>query len=69
MILEARSLKNFLPPRYPAWGTTTEFARWDGDKVVVRVSDCDDGVSADPPNDPGVFVSYDIRSGKIELVN
>lgn len=67
-ILEARSLKGVLPSRYPAWGTTTEFARWDGDKVIVRVYDCDDGVNPNPPDDPGVFVSYDIRSGKIERV-
>lgn len=67
-ILEAHSLKGVLPSRYPAWGTTTEFARWDGDKAVVRVYDCDDGVSADPPKDPGVFVSYDLRNGKIEQV-
>ncbi len=69
VILEARSLKNVLPPRYPAWGTTTEFARWDGDKAVVRVYDCDSDTGEMPQPDPGVFVSYDIRSGKIELVN
>lgn len=68
MILEARSLKGVLPSRYPAWGTTTEFARWDGDKAVVRIYDCDDGVSSTPPVDSGVFVSYDLRSGKTERV-
>ncbi len=68
IILEARSLKGVLPSRYPAWGTTTEFARWDGDKAIVRIYDCDDGVSPDPPLDPGVFVSYDLRNGKIEKV-
>lgn len=68
VILEARSLKNVLPARYPAWGTTTEFARWDGDKAVVRVYDCDSDTGKTPLPDAGVFVSYDIRTGKIELV-
>ncbi len=67
-ILEAHSLKGVLPPRYPAWGTTTDFVRWVGDKAIVRIYDCDDGVSASPPNDPGVFVSYDLRTGKIERI-
>ena len=67
-ILEARSLKDVLPSRYPAWGTTTEFARWDGDKVIVRIYDCDSDSGDMPVPDPGVLVSYDIRSGKIERV-
>ncbi len=36
--LEARSLKALLPSRYPAWGTTTEFARWSGPKPSSKSS-------------------------------
>lgn len=67
VILEARSLKNVLPARYPAWGTTTEFARWIGDKAIVRVYDCDSDTGIMPQPDPGVFVSYDIKTGNIAL--
>lgn len=66
-VLDPVTMKKLLPARYPAWGTTSEFIRWDGDKAIVRVYDCDtpDGT---PPNDPGVLISYDLRSGEMAKV-
>jgi hypothetical protein len=63
-VLDVEFFKPLLGSRYPTWGTTTDFVRWDGNKVVVRIYDC---ASPDgpPPHDPGVLVSYDIRTGKI----
>lgn len=66
-VLEPKSLKPLLPPRYPNWGTTSDFVRWDGTKVIVRIYDC---ASPDgpPPNDPGVFISYDTATGQLARV-
>ena len=64
-VLEPRSLKPLLPTRYPAWGTTSEFLGWEGNKAMVRIYDCQDPDRAIPPNDPGVRISYDIRTGKL----
>ena len=60
-VLEPRSLKPLLPPRYPNWGTTSDFVKWDGTKVIVRIYDCD-SPDGPPPNDPGVLISYDIKT-------
>ena len=68
-ILEPSSLKSVLPRRYPGWGTTSEFTAWEGNKAIVRIYDCDSPTSNTPPNDPGVFISYDIRTGKIVRFN
>jgi len=66
-VLEPKSLKPLLPPRYPNWGTTSDFVKWDGTKAVIRIYDC---ASPDgpPPNDPGVFISYDFNTGKVVRV-
>ena len=61
-ILEPRSLKPLLPARYPAWGTTSDFVKWDGTKAIIRIYDCADPDHIEPPNDPGVLISYDIRT-------
>lgn len=65
--LEPKSLKPLLPPRYPDWGTTSDFVKWDGTKAVIRIYDCD-SPDGPPPNDPGVFISYDIKTGKLARV-
>ena len=67
-ILEPRSLKPLLPARYPAWGTTSDFVKWDGNKAIIRIYDCDDGIHNEPPNDPGAFISYDIRTKALARV-
>lgn len=67
MVLEPKSLKPLLPPRYPAWGTTSDFVRWEGSKAIVRIYDCD-SPDGPPPNDPGVFISYDIRTKELARV-
>lgn len=66
-ILEPKSLKSLIPSRYPSWGTTTDFVRWDGSKAIVRIYDCD-SPDGPPPNDPGVFISYDIKTKKLARV-
>ena len=66
-VLEPKSLKPLLPPRYPNWGTTSDFVKWDGTKAVIRIYDCD-SPDGPPPNDPGVFISYDIKTGKLARV-
>ncbi|MES2925005.1 MAG: HEAT repeat domain-containing protein [Verrucomicrobiota bacterium] len=63
-VLEPKSLKPLLPPRYPNWGTTSDFVKWDGTKAVIRIYDCD-APDGPPPNDPGVFISYDFKTGKL----
>ncbi len=66
-VLEPRSLKPLLPPRYPNWGTTSDFVKWDGTKAIIRIYDCD-SPDGPPPNDPGVFISYNIKTGKLAKV-
>lgn len=61
--LDPYSLKPLLPARYPDWGTTSDFVRWDGDKAIIRIYDCQSQESDEPPNDPGVLISYDIKTG------
>lgn len=67
-VLEPKALKSLLPSRYPDWGTTTDFVRWDGSKAIVRIYDCD-SPDGPPPNDPGVFISYDIKTRKLARVD
>ncbi len=66
-VLEPKSLKPLLPPRYPNWGTTSDFVKWDGTKAVIRIYDCD-SPDGPPPNDPGVFISYDFRTKELAKV-
>lgn len=67
-ILEPRSLKPLLPARYPDYGTTTEFIRWDGSKAIVRIYDYANADGNDPPDDRGVLITYDIRTKKLARV-
>jgi hypothetical protein len=68
-VLDEPFFHSLLGPRYPQWGTTTDFAAWKGDKVLVRVYNCQypgpPGPSPDP--DPGLIVSYNIRTKRISL--
>lgn len=66
-VLEPGSLKPLLPPRYPNWGTTSDFVKWDGTKAIIRVYDCA-SPNGPPPNDPGVFISYDIKTRELARV-
>ena len=64
VVLDEAFFQTLLGTRYPQWGTTTDFVTWKGDKVLVRVYNCDYPEEGHPP-DPGVIVSYNIHSGKI----
>ncbi len=66
VVLDEAFFQVLLGTRYPQWGTTTDFAAWKGDKVLVRVYNCAYPEGEHPP-DPGLIVSYDIRAGKIAL--
>jgi hypothetical protein len=66
VVLDEAFFQTLLGKRYPQWGTTTDFAAWKGDKVLVRVYNCDYPDGEHPP-DPGLIVSYDVRTGKIAL--
>jgi hypothetical protein len=66
VVLDEAYFQPLLGTRYPQWGTTTEFAGWKGDKVLVRVYNCDFPEEGHPP-DPGVVMSYDVKSGKIAI--
>lgn len=68
-VLEPDALKTLLPKKYPDWGTTTEFVKWDGNKAIVRIYNCADPDSDKAPNDPGVLISYDIRTKQIARKN
>jgi hypothetical protein len=61
-VLDESSFQPLLDQRYPAWGTTTEFAGWKGDRVLIHVYNCEYPEAHAP--DPGVIVSYNIRTGK-----
>ena len=65
-VLDEFVLKPLLDSRYPDWGTTTEFAGWRGDRALIHVYNCDYPEPHAP--DPGVIVSYDLRTGKTALV-
>ncbi len=67
-VLEPTSLKPLLPPRYPNWGTTSDFVKWDGTKAIVRIYDYADEETGNPTNDPGVFISYDIKTKELARV-
>jgi len=67
-VLEPRSLKSLLPPRYPNWGTTSDFVKWDGTKAIIRIYDYADENTGNPINDPGVFISYDFRTNELAKV-
>ncbi len=67
-VLEPQSLKPLLPAHYPAWGTTSEFVKWDGEKAIVRIYDCDTPDGLPDPPDPGVLISYDIRTRQLARV-
>lgn len=64
MVLDEAFFQTLLGTRYPQWGTTTNFVAWKGDKVLIRVYNCDYAEEGYPP-DSGVIVSYDIQTGKI----
>lgn len=50
--------------RDPQWGDTTEFVAWKADKALIRIY-CAAYPAAGRPLDPGVIVSYNVRTGKI----
>ncbi len=66
VVLDEAFFQTLLGTRYPQWGTTTEFMTWKGDKVLVRVYNCEYPEGGHPP-DPGLIVSYDIHTGEIAL--
>ncbi|HEY8903110.1 MAG TPA: HEAT repeat domain-containing protein [Chthoniobacterales bacterium] len=66
VVLDEAYFQPLLGTRYPQWGTTTDFVAWKGDKVLVRIYNCDFPDEGHPP-DPGVVVSYDLKTGKIAL--
>ena len=67
-MLEPRSLKPLLPPRYPNWGTTSDFVKWDGTKAIVRIYNYADENTGNPINDPGVLISYDFKTKELARV-
>lgn len=66
-VIEPKSLKPLLPSRYPNWGTTSDFVRWEGGKAIIRIYDCD-APDGPIPDDPGVFISYDIKTRETALM-
>lgn len=64
VVLDEAFFQTLLGTRYPQWGTSTDFVMWKGDKVFIRIYNCDYPEEGHPP-DPGVIVSYDIHTGKI----
>jgi hypothetical protein len=52
--------------RYPHWGTTMDFVKWDGPKAVFKIYDCDSGGDIFDPK--GILVSVDINDWKIATV-
>lgn len=66
VVLDEAFFQALLGTRYPQWGTTTDFAAWKGDKIVIRVYNCEYPEGEHPP-DPGLIVSYDIHTQKIAL--
>jgi hypothetical protein len=66
VVLDEAFFQNLLGTRYPQWGTTTDFVAWKGEKVLVRVYNCM-YPEGDHPPDPGLIVSYNIRTGSILL--
>ncbi len=70
-VLSVDFFKSLLGSRYHNWGTSCEFVRWDGDKVVVRFFDypTPDGNGGEVVTDPGggTYVAYDIRTRKISM--
>ena len=66
VVLDEAFFQALLGTRYPQWGTTTDFTAWKGDKIVIRVYNCEYPEGEHPP-DPGLVVSYDIRTQKIAL--
>ncbi len=64
------TVKSFAPllrGRFPHWGTTMDFVKWDGARAVIRIYDCDDAGGG--PYDPeGVRVLVDIRTWKTAIV-
>lgn len=70
-VLEIATLQPLAGVRATMWGTTTEFAGWKGNQVLVRVYVCTIPEEA-PTNgitlpDPGIIISYDIQTKKIAL--
>lgn len=60
-VLATETLKEFMPPDVK-WATTSTFVRWAGTKVIVKIYAVD---PLDAPDDPGIYLSYDIRNKKL----
>jgi hypothetical protein len=65
VVLDEAFFQSLLGTRYPQWGTTTDFVAWQGNRVLIRVYNCDYPEAHAP--DPGVILSYNIKTGKIAL--
>ncbi len=62
-----KSFQALLGGRFPHWGTTMDFVKWNGPRAVIRIYDVDDGGGG--PYDPaGTCVSVDIRTWNVALV-
>jgi hypothetical protein len=66
VVLDEAFFQSLLGTRYPQWGTTTDFVAWKGDKVVIRIYNCQYPDEGHTP-DSGLIVSYDIGTEKIAL--
>ena len=62
------SFQRLYGKRYPHWGTTMDFVKWDGPKAVFKIYDCDSSGGGEPYDPKGMLVSVDINDWQIAVV-
>lgn len=62
------SFQRLYGKRYPHWGTTMDFVKWEGPKAVFKIYDCDSPGDGHPYDPKGILVSVNINDWKTAVV-